>query len=62
MQTAAINRDQLHGADRCRALIDEHHAGAGNLEVSKGLDLSRYEAAIRTRQGEADVRRGRPSC
>ena len=34
-------------------LIEEHHPARGIWEVSQGLELSEYEAAIRTRQGEA---------
>jgi transposase len=33
-------------------LIDEHHPARGIWEVTKGLDMSRYESAIRTRKGE----------
>jgi transposase len=49
-----INRDQLTMAQvDIEHLIDEHHAARGIWEVTQGLDLSRYEAGIRTRQGEA---------
>jgi transposase len=49
-----INRDQLTMAQiDVEHLIDEHHPARGIWEVTSGLDLSRYEAAIRTRQGEA---------
>lgn len=34
-------------------LIDEHHPARGIWEVTEGLDLSGYESAIRSRQGEA---------
>ena len=34
-------------------LIEEHHPARGIWEVTQGLELSEYEAAIRTRQGEA---------
>ena len=48
-----INRDQLTMAQiDVEHLIDEHHPARGIWEVTNGLDLSRYEAAIRTRQGE----------
>jgi transposase len=49
-----INRDQLTMVQiDVEHLIDEHHAARGIWEVTKGLDLSRYETAIRTRKGEA---------
>jgi transposase len=49
-----INRDQLTMVQiDVEHLIDEHHAARGIWEVIKGLDLSRYETAIRTRKGEA---------
>lgn len=49
-----VNRDQLLMAQiDVEHLIDEHHPARGIWEVTKGLDLSRYESAIRTRQGEA---------
>ena len=48
-----ISRDQLMMAQiDVEHLIDEQHAARGIWEVTEGLDLSRYEAAIRTRQGE----------
>jgi transposase len=50
----AVNRDQLTMAQiDVEHLIDEHHPARGIWEVTKGLDLSRYESAIRTRKGEA---------
>jgi len=48
-----VNRDQLTMAQvDVQHLIDEHHPARGIWEVTEGLDLSRYESAIRTRQGE----------
>jgi len=48
-----IQRDQLTLAQiDVEHLIDEHHPARGIWEVVQGLDLSRYEASIRTRQGE----------
>jgi transposase len=48
-----INRDQLMMAQvDVEHLIDEHHPARGIWEVIQGLDLSKYEAAIRTRKGE----------
>jgi transposase len=48
-----INRDQLMMAQvDVEHLIDEHHPARGIWEVTAGLDLSRYESAIRTRRGE----------
>lgn len=48
-----INRDQLTLAQiDVEHLIDEHHPARGIWEVTQRLDLSRYESAIRTRQGE----------
>jgi transposase len=49
-----VNRDQLTMAQiDVEHLIDEHHPARGIWEVTQGLDLSVYESAIRTRQGEA---------
>jgi transposase len=49
-----INREQLMMAQiDVEHLIDEQHVARGIWEVTQGLDLSRYESAIRTRQGEA---------
>jgi transposase len=49
-----VNRDQLTMAQiDVQHLIDERHAARGIWEVTEGLDLSRYESAIRTRKGEA---------
>src|SRR5712692_7348459 len=48
-----VNRDQLTMAQiDVEHLIDEYHAARGIWEVTKGLDVSRYESAIRTRKGE----------
>src|SRR6266849_6084153 len=48
-----VNRDQLTMAQvDVEHLIDEHHPARGIWEVAQGLDLSRYEAAIRSRKGE----------
>jgi transposase len=48
-----ISRDQLTMAQiDVEHLIDEQHAARGIWEVTERLDVSRYEAAIRTRQGE----------
>src|SRR6202162_1650700 len=48
-----VNRDQLTMATiDVEHWSDEQHAARGIWEVTEGLDLSRYEAAIRTRQGE----------
>jgi transposase len=48
-----VNRDQLTMATiDVEHLIDEQHAARGIWELTKGLDLSPYEATIRTRQGE----------
>jgi hypothetical protein len=48
-----IQRDQLTMAQiDVEHLIEEQHAARGIWEVAQGLDLSRYESAIRTRQGE----------
>ena len=48
-----VNREQLTMAQiDVEHLIDEHHAARAIWEVSQGLDLSQYEAAIRSRQGE----------
>jgi transposase len=48
-----INRDQLMMVQvDVEHLIDEHHPARGIWEVTEGLDLSRYESAIRTRLGE----------
>jgi transposase len=48
-----VNRDQLMMAQvDVEHLIDEHHPARGIWEVTQGLDLSRFEAAIRTRRGE----------
>jgi transposase len=48
-----IQRDQLTMAQiDVEHLIEEQHAARGIWEVTQGLDLSRYESAIRTRQGE----------
>lgn len=48
-----VNRDQLTMAQiDVEHLIDEHHPARGIWEVTQGLDLSRYESAIRSRQGE----------
>src|ERR1700756_5644656 len=56
-----INRDQLTMVQiDVEHLIDEHHAARGIWEVTKGLDLSRYETAIRTRKGEAGRAGGAP--
>jgi transposase len=48
-----VNRDQMTMAQiDVEHLIDEHHPARGIWEVTAGLDLSRYEAAIHSRQGE----------
>ena len=48
-----VNRDQLTMAQiDVEHLIGEHHPARGIWEVTKGLDLSKYESAIRTRKGE----------
>jgi len=48
-----VNRDQLTMAQvDVEHLIDEHHPARGIWEVTKGLDLSKYESAIRSRKGE----------
>src|ERR1700720_456689 len=48
-----VKRDQLTMAQiDVEHLIEEQHAARGIWEVTQGLDLSRYESAIRTRQGE----------
>jgi transposase len=48
-----VNRDQLMLTQiDVEHLIDEHHAARGIWEVSEGMDLRRYESAIRTRKGE----------
>ena len=48
-----INRDQLMMAQiDVEHLIDEHHPARGIWDVTEGLNLSRYESAIRTRKGE----------
>jgi hypothetical protein len=48
-----ISRDQLRMAQiDVEHLIDEQHPARGIWEVTEGLDVSRYEAAIRTRRGE----------
>lgn len=48
-----VNRDQLTMAQiDVEHLIDEHHPARGIWEVTEGLDLSKYESAIRTRKGE----------
>lgn len=48
-----VNRDQMTLAQiDVEHLIDQHHPARGIWEVTEGLDLSRYKAAIRTRQGE----------
>jgi transposase len=48
-----VQRDQLTMAEiDVEHLIEEHHPARGIWEVTQGLDLSRYEATIRTRQGE----------
>jgi transposase len=53
-----VNRDQLTLAQvDVEHLIDQHHPARGIWEVTGRLDLSRYEASIHTRQGEA----GRPA-
>ena len=47
-----VNRDQLTMAQiDVEHLIGEHHPARGIWEVTKGLDLSKYESAIRTRKG-----------
>jgi len=49
-----VNREQLTMAQvDVEHLIEEHHPARGIWEVTQGLELSEYEAAIRTRQGEA---------
>lgn len=58
-----INRDQLMMAQvDVERLIDEHHAARGIWEVTAGLDLSRYESALRMRRGEVGRAAGRPGC
>ena len=48
-----VNRSQLTMAQvDVEHLIDEHHPARGIWEVTQGLDLSRYESAIRSRKGE----------
>src|ERR1700681_4358623 len=48
-----VNRDQLTMAQvDVEHLIGEHHPARGIWEVTKGLDLSKYESAIRARKGE----------
>jgi transposase len=48
-----VNRAQLTMAQiDVEHLIDEHHPGRGIWEVVQGLDVSRYESAIRSRRGE----------
>lgn len=48
-----VNRAQLIMAQiDVEHLIDEHHPGRGIWEVVQGLDVSRYESAIRSRRGE----------
>src|ERR1700720_3752981 len=48
-----VKRDQLTMAQiDVEHLIEEQHAARGIWEVTQGLDLSPYEATIRTRQGE----------
>jgi transposase len=48
-----VNRDQLMMAQiDVEHLIEEHHPARGIWEVTEGLDLSRYESAVRTRRGE----------
>ena len=48
-----VNRDQLTMAQvDVEHLIDEQHPARGIWEVTQGLDLSRYESAIRSRKGE----------
>src|ERR1700720_410802 len=48
-----VKRDQLTMAQiDVEHLIEEQHAARGIWEVTQGLDLSRYETAIRTRKGE----------
>jgi transposase len=48
-----VNRAQLTMAQiDVEHLIDEQHPGRGIWEVVQGLDVSRYEAAIRSRRGE----------
>jgi transposase len=47
-----VNRDQLMMAQvDVEHLIDEHHPARGIWEVTEGLDLSKYESAIRSRKG-----------
>ena len=58
-----VNREQLTMAQiDVEHLIDEHHPARGIWEVVQGLDLSRYESAIRSRRVRWGERRGRPSC
>ena len=53
-----IQREQLTMAQiDVEHLIDEHHPARGIWEVTQGLDLSRYEASIRTRIGQPVTRR-----
>src|ERR1035441_11066914 len=48
-----VNRAQLRIAQvGVEQLIDEHHPARGIWEVVQGLDVSRYESAIRSRRGE----------
>src|SRR5258708_6655558 len=48
-----VNRAQLTMAQiDVEHLIEEHHPGRGIWEVVQGLDVSKYEAAIRSRRGE----------
>ena len=54
LKLRGINRDQLTMAQiDVEHLIDEQHAARGIWELVGRLDLSQYEAAIRTRQGVA---------
>lgn len=48
-----VNRDQLTMAQiDVEHLIEEHHPARGIWEVTQGLDVSKYESAIRSRKGE----------
>ena len=48
-----VNRAQLTMAQiDVEHLIEEHHPARGIWEVVQGLDVSKYEAAIRSRRGE----------
>jgi transposase len=48
-----VNRAQLIMAQiDVEHLIEEHHPARGIWEVVQGLDVSKYEAAIRSRRGE----------